>query len=797
MYIDADREIELNSLVREYLLFAEYPKSIESFDGECTLKGRPGSSSQVRQSEQLPNDDAIAEVQNRFLISFNEGDRESFFELWDTQFTETIRHSDPVYQKLEFTFSIYFALFPIHKHVSPIAQKKYTFDEAMATLKTYLSTRGSDLCKTTQFLSFYALPYVPDPTQHPSFKDLFREQWIEEIKERLLSFLDSALRKKDKPKILLLLETKDVKITEDYQKLAQQNRDLKNRIREAEEKDKSFSSKHRNLQNDYHNLIMIASELVQTLASCINGEQITPAYLSSICQRLATFKNHGKAATPKAERISHVEEGRRLEHIPEILENDSNSDQKAEVILASVPLDLDYESLKSEFGVEIEADITTKSVLILEALATTLSSSANKKELVSNLINEDFLNLNSAKTLIEKVFKSSFTNAKHQLTRLMNILSNDSCARAYFLGQHSTSRKLSAKSRVKGPESIVRCLANALIEEGCVDSAYKQNLIGILQKLSMRRFAQTLMIRLNLIPHLHDLLENIHSNKLSEYTTEHGAALLMNLCLRSQGKKACIDLLGGVETVPGRRTLRLLMQLLQYDNEQVKTHVTASLYNLFTNATIREEAKEMDVMAVLAASKDELDDRYARQIEFVIELLNKETTSDQEDEVSEDGREDDTNDVEDDEIDQADKDTQKTLEQFGELYGEQLLRLYVKNGNYAPKPPKTMPTKASVRSSMTSLPDNSEMRRSKAPKLPMLAPAAGSIYASDNEDTLQSNQPLTLKQRNNEPKTKAEKVDFDAGFSTRPKIARTPLSQSLSALPGEMTKVREIAGRIK
>jgi hypothetical protein len=99
---------------------------------------------------------------NRFLIAFNEGDREEFFRLWDASFSESVRESDPVYHKLEFTFSIYFAVFPIHNYVSPIAQKKYTLESTMAILKTYLGSRGSDLCKTTQFLSFYALPYVPE-----------------------------------------------------------------------------------------------------------------------------------------------------------------------------------------------------------------------------------------------------------------------------------------------------------------------------------------------------------------------------------------------------------------------------------------------------------------------------------------------------------------------------------------------------------------------------------------------------------------------------------------------------------
>ena len=39
--------------------------------------------------------------------------------------------------------------------------------------KTYLETRGSALAQTEEFVAFYALPYVPDPRVHPSFKLLF------------------------------------------------------------------------------------------------------------------------------------------------------------------------------------------------------------------------------------------------------------------------------------------------------------------------------------------------------------------------------------------------------------------------------------------------------------------------------------------------------------------------------------------------------------------------------------------------------------------------------------------------
>ena len=38
----------------------------------------------------------------------------------------------------------------------------------------YLESKGSVLSECTEFLPFYALPYVPHPKTHPSFQDLFQ-----------------------------------------------------------------------------------------------------------------------------------------------------------------------------------------------------------------------------------------------------------------------------------------------------------------------------------------------------------------------------------------------------------------------------------------------------------------------------------------------------------------------------------------------------------------------------------------------------------------------------------------------
>lgn len=56
----------------------------------------------------------------------------------------------------------------------PFLQDKEERDEKISYFKTYLETKGAALSQTTEFLPFYALPFVPNPMVHPSFKELFQ-----------------------------------------------------------------------------------------------------------------------------------------------------------------------------------------------------------------------------------------------------------------------------------------------------------------------------------------------------------------------------------------------------------------------------------------------------------------------------------------------------------------------------------------------------------------------------------------------------------------------------------------------
>ncbi|KAJ3192998.1 LisH domain-containing protein armc9, partial [Dinochytrium kinnereticum] len=199
MFLDVEKETQVNKLVREYLNYADYPTTLSAFDVEARLKGR---SILQQDSESIIESSETLNSQNQFMLPFQEGDREKFFALWDDRFPASLRETDPLYQRMEFQINIYFAIFPLHSGVNPAFAKRVTVQKSMEAFKLFLETRGADLCKTTQFLSYYALPYVPDPRSHPSFGDLFAERYVRDLEDRLRHFLGMALKAADTPRLL-------------------------------------------------------------------------------------------------------------------------------------------------------------------------------------------------------------------------------------------------------------------------------------------------------------------------------------------------------------------------------------------------------------------------------------------------------------------------------------------------------------------------------------------------------------------------------------------------------------------
>ncbi|KND02511.1 uncharacterized protein SPPG_02969 [Spizellomyces punctatus DAOM BR117] len=793
--MDIDKEISVNSLIREYLVFANYSKTIDIFDAECGDKGRP-----VDASDGGGVESTLEEAENRFLISFRNGDRAAFFALWDDQFPSSVRASDPLYQKLEFLLSVYFAVFPIHPGVSATAAKHHSLPVTMDTFKQFLETRGAELCKTTQFLSYYALPYVPDPRMHPSFKDIFEHAWVADLEERLKQFLRSALRGSIRPRLVKVVEeSHDSGKT--FHEQSQEAQAIRKQLGDLEEREFALSSKHRTLQNDYHNLITIASELVQTLTACINGQKITPAYLSGVCQRLASFKqNQGKASDGQkdARKISPQAQSSTStinNHAALAAEPKPSEHQPRTTVEPEIPLEqyLDYNAIARDLTPTTDPRVHKQQAFLLQALrlhVTKSQSIANRRTILMTYTANDFFQVAAGKSFILDLFDHPSQLVQDQTARLINILASDCSGREYL----SRNSHLVPK--------LVECMK---AEE--IDSVFRQNVLGILQKLSLRRVAQSAMNSVMVIPYLLELLQDLDG--LSEYTIQYGTALLMNLCLRTAGKRQCA-------TNP-ERTLKMLTALMDHDNLQVKTYVNGTLYSLFTEPSIRDAARAMGMEDMLQYLRSSSDEQLVRQIDFVTEQLNSEEVPDNSDTVSEDGEEEDFEDDEEDIPEEDDTDDLPPPTPSNPT-GTSLLLKYklatprpITTRPYDSLPhhplshpsslnltphdllrPRTpsRPGTPTVYKSMTSLPLQrapAALREDGGAKGLVGSGSTSHLRQSTNSVTGSSNKLNKARGSKDKsrdlrhPITVEEQQEIDLAFSTRPKLPRTPLPGASSS----------------
>ncbi|XP_020011848.1 lisH domain-containing protein ARMC9 isoform X3 [Castor canadensis] len=582
-------ESELLGLVKEYLDFAEFEDTLRTFSKECKMKGKPlcnTAGGSVKDSKSLT-------IQKDLLTAFDNGEQKVFFDLWEEHIPSSIRDGDSLAQKLEFYLHIHFAIYLLKHCVGRL--DKQELDEKMSYFKTYLETKGAALSQTTEFLPFYALPFVPNPMVHPSFKELFQDSWTPELKLKLEKFLALIFKASNTPKLLTIYKENGQNNKEMLQQLHQQ-------LVEAERRSMTYLKRYNKIQADYHNLIGVTAELVDSLEATVSGKMITPEYLQSVCVRL--FSNQMRQS------LAHSMDFTRPGTASTMLRA-----SLAPGKLKDVPLlpSLDYEKLKKDL---IWGSDRLKAFL-LQALRW--------------------------RSVLQLLHSKS--DAVRQYTaRLINALASLAEGRLY-LAQNT---------------KVLRMLEGRLKEED-KDVITRENVLGALQKFSLRRPLQTAMIRDGLIFWLIDILKD--PDCLSDYTLEYAVALLMNLCLRSAGKNMCAKVAGLV--------LKVLSDLLGHENHEIQPYVNGALYSILSIPSIREEAKAMGMEDILRCFIKEGNAEMIRQIEFIIRQLNSEELLDG---VLESDDDEDEDDEEDHDTMEADLDKDELIQpQLGELSGEKLL----------------------------------------------------------------------------------------------------------------------------
>lgn len=108
------------------------------------------------------------------------------------------RANDLKCQKLEFYVHIYFAIYPaLPENERNVADGDLARE--LSAFKVFLDTKGSELSQTSEFLPYYALPYVQNPLEHPHFGSLCSKRWANGLKNELGDWLRNNLPKLSSP----------------------------------------------------------------------------------------------------------------------------------------------------------------------------------------------------------------------------------------------------------------------------------------------------------------------------------------------------------------------------------------------------------------------------------------------------------------------------------------------------------------------------------------------------------------------------------------------------------------------
>ncbi|NXM49517.1 ARMC9 protein, partial [Gymnorhina tibicen] len=612
-------EAELLGLVKEYLNFAGFQETVKVLKKECKVKGKPlPEPADVSSENSLP-------VQEDLLTAFENGDQKVFFQLWEEHIFSSVHDSDPVAQNLEFYLHIYFATFLLKQTMGK--PDKAELEERISYFKAYLETKGAALSQTTEFLPFYALPFVPNPMVHPSFKELFQDSWTLDLRTRLEKFLSLTLKARQTPRLLTIFKESGQCNKEVMQHLHQQ-------LVKCEHRYMTNLKRFHKLQVDYRNLLGVTAELVDSLEATVIGKTITPEYLQSVCACL--FSNHMKQTV--AHNIDFTRPGTASTLLRASLASMKTQD---------VPLlpSLDYEKLKKDL---ITGSDRLKA-LLLQALRWRLTTSypgEQRDTVMQAYISNDLLDCHSncQRSVLQLLYSKSEV-VRQYMARLINAFASLIEGRAY-LSQNPTLLQM-LEDRLKAEDK---------------DSLTWENVLGALQKFSLRRSLQSAMIKDGLIFWLVDVL--IDPDCLSDYNLEYCVALLMNLCLRSAGKKICAS-------IPNH-TLKVLSGLLGHENLKIQSYVNGALYSILAIPSVREEAKEMGMEEILRCFIKERNEEMVRQIEYVIKQLNSEEPFN--DSIVSDDEEEEEYEEEDRDILEPDLDKDEVLvPQLGELSGEKLL----------------------------------------------------------------------------------------------------------------------------
>ena len=177
----------ISSLIHEYLYKKDYFKTLDVFQQELSEKIKSGKFYSILNNASKSTYDSTS-----LMNYFETGNKKMFMEQWKRLIPNNLKLTEPTLFKLDFNIEIYFSIYPIlnpNTNINDIRIQKI-LKQNMDEFKIFLEQNNTEQFKTPEFLSYYALPYIPDLRKNSNYVHLFAPEWTKCLKEQIQRCLD-------------------------------------------------------------------------------------------------------------------------------------------------------------------------------------------------------------------------------------------------------------------------------------------------------------------------------------------------------------------------------------------------------------------------------------------------------------------------------------------------------------------------------------------------------------------------------------------------------------------------------
>ena len=638
----------ISSLIHEYLYKKDYTKTLDIFQEELAEKIKQGKFYSPPITD-YPTSESL-------ISYFKSGEKDKFLSHWTRLIPNNLILTESTLYKLNFYIQIYFAIYPILNPRTNINEEKIqkNLKKNMEEFKSFLERNKPQSESSSEFLAYYALPYIPDPRNNFTYVNLFKPEWtaciIEQIEKcveyyspnnvcNLPLLYDISMGKKIiniNNNINNNLRGYIGKEGKKMKELIEENKDLKDK---EENNKKIFLESQKNWCSLALDIINCSFDLVELCNKLSNNQNL--ANIDEISNKLIKYQNFlvNNLNDLNKNKISPEIKITPL-NIKHVLSRESNINITSNTNINN-NVSISMNSINN-IHKNSSPDTTTKKISNLSVSKELKKKKINKIEMKDSIINMKKLNLilNSKhpiynekinhlfKEIREKIYSKDNTLRTLTLYQIffydiLGALSNNSLFKQLLSNKNinleviklvnSLANYNIGKNYLLSNNNIIEDIVKLMIAEN-TDTPLRQNCLGSLQKFSLRNEPQNKLIELNVIHYLIDIFM-FQGDILSDYSIEYGLALLMNLSLRKGGKEK-------FEAV-GEKIINILIKYLKYDNIQILTCINGMLYSLIKMKKIRKLAVELGIIESLEKLKKLKNEQINKQIKCIQDELNK------------------------------------------------------------------------------------------------------------------------------------------------------------------------------